>query len=116
MKYMLLIHSNPAAWEALPKDEADRVLADHFEMMDTLAKSGELIRVEGLANERRFVEIRNGSPVVTDGPFGEVKEQLAGIFTVDIENVDRAMEIAAPLAQHGIVEIRPVMEEAGMEM
>lgn len=117
MKYMLLIHSNPGTWESLPKDESDRVLSDHFTMIDELTKSGELLRpVEGLGDERTFVEIRDGAPVVTDGPFGEAKEQLAGIFAVDVDSLERAIEIARPLAQHAVVEIRPVMEDAGTEM
>ncbi len=117
MKYVLLIHSNPAAWEALPREEADRVLADHFKMIDELTASGEMLRpVDGLANDRTFVENRNGTAVLTDGPFGEVKEQLAGVFAVDVDSLDRALEIATPLAQHGIVEIRALMEDAGEEM
>lgn len=117
MKYMLLIHSNPAAWEALPKEESDRVLGDHFRMIDELTKSGELIRpVDGLSFDRTYVEMRDGAPVVTDGPFGEAKEQLAGIFSVDVDSLDRAIEIAGPLAQYAVVEIRPVMEDAGTEM
>jgi hypothetical protein len=116
MKYMLLIHTNPATWEALPKAEADRVLGDHYTRIDELRESGELIRVEGLANERTFLESRDGVPVVTDGPFGETKEQLAGLFTIDCESRERAIEIATPLAQHSVVEVRPVMEDAGTEM
>jgi hypothetical protein len=100
----------------LPQAEADRVVGDHNRLMQELAKSGELIRVQGLAHERTFVEFRNGVPAITDGPFGEVKEQLAGIFAVDVENLERALELARPLAQHGVVEIRAVMEAAGMEM
>jgi hypothetical protein len=117
VKYVLLIHSNPVAWEALPKDEADRVLSDHFRIIDELTASGEMLRpVDGLAHERVFVENRNGTAVLTDGPFGEVKEQLAGVFAVDVDGLDRAVEIATPLAQHGIVEVRALMEDAGEEM
>jgi len=117
VKYMLLIHSNPATWEALAKDEADRVLGDHFKMIDELTASGELIRpVDGLGNERTFIEVRDSVPVVTDGPFGEAKEQLAGIFSIDVDSLERAIEIARPLAQYAVVEVRPVMEDAGTEM
>jgi hypothetical protein len=115
MKYVLLIHTNPAAWDALPKEETDRVLGDHFAMIDELTKSGELIRVDGLANERTFVEFRGGAGVITDGPFGEVKEQLAGVFAVDCNDLERAIQIAGPISQHGVVEIRPLMDAAGGE-
>jgi hypothetical protein len=117
VKYVLLIHSNPTAWEGLPDDEVNRVLANHFRLIDELGASGELLRpVDGLARERVFVQNRNGSAVLTDGPFGEVKEQLAGIFAVDVEGLDRAVEIATPLAEYDVVEIRALMEDAGEEM
>jgi hypothetical protein len=117
VKYVLLIHSNPALWESLAPEEANRVLGDHFAMIEELTKSGELVGpVRGLANERTFVEIRNGVPAVTDGPFGEAKEQLAGVFELDVEGLDRAVQIAGPLAQYSVVEIRPLMEDAGTEM
>ena len=96
MKYVLLIHSDMALWRRLPKEEADRVLGNHYTLMDELKASGELIRVDGLSNERTFIEFRDGSPAVTDGPFGEVKEQLAGVFPVDVDSFERAKEIAGP--------------------
>jgi hypothetical protein len=117
VKYVILIHSNQAAWQALPRQESDRVLGDHFAMIDELTKSGELVSpVLGLASERTFIENRNGAPAITDGPFGEAKEQLAGVFQIDVDSRDRAIEIATPLAQYSVVELRPVMENAGTEM
>ena len=116
MKYMILIHSDMAFWETLPEAEANRVLGNHYKAIAETRESGELIRVEGLGNERTFIEFRDGTPAVTDGPFGEVKEQLAGLFLIDVDSLDRAKEIAGPLAEYGVVEIRPVMEDAGTEM
>ena len=46
----------------------------------------------------------------------EAKEQLAGVFVVDVAGIDRALEISRPLAQYSVVEVRPVMEDAGTEM
>ena len=80
MKYVMLIHSDMALWEQLPKEEADRVIGNHYKLIDEPKASGEMIRVDGLSNERTFIEFRDGTPAVTDGPFGEVKEQLAGVF------------------------------------
>jgi hypothetical protein len=116
VKYMILIHSDMQFWQTLPEEEANRVLGNHYKMIEDTKASGELIRVEGLGNERTFVEFRDGTPAVTDGPFGEVKEQLAGLFLVDVEGLDRAREIAGPLSEYGVVEIRPIMEDAGTEM
>jgi hypothetical protein len=116
VKYALLIHSDMAFWEALPKAEVDRVIGNHYKLMDELRESGELIRVDGLGNERTFIEFRDGTPAVTDGPFGEVKEQLAGLFVVDVDTLDRAKEVAGPISEYGVVEIRPIMEDAGTEL
>jgi len=113
VKYMILIHSNPNLWQSLPKEEVDRVLGEHYRLIDETKKSGELIRVEGLGWDQTFVQFQNGVPAVTDGPYSEVKELLAGIFAVDVESLARAVEIAGPISEYGWVEIRPVMEDAG---
>ena len=114
MKYMILIHSDMQFWqESLSEEEANRVLGNHYKVINETKASGELIRVEGLGTERTFIEFRNGTPAVTDGPFGEVKEQLAGLFLVDVASLERATEISGPIAEYGVVEIRPVMEDAG---
>ena len=118
MKYVVLIYSNPATWEALPPEEADRVIRDHFVVIDELTKSGELLSRFGLSDpsNTKTVRIQGGVPAVTDGPFGEAKEQLAGVFLVDCVSRERVLEFVSPLAQHGIVEVRPIMDEAGTEM
>ena len=118
MKYVVLIYSNPTTWEALPKEEADRVIAEHFVVIDELTRSGELLSQFGLSDPEntKTVRIHGGIPAVTDGPFGEAKEHLAGVFIVDCESVERVLEISGPLAQYGIVEVRPIMEEAGADM
>jgi hypothetical protein len=118
MKYVVLIYSNPATWQALPSDEVDRVIRDHFVVIDELTRSGELVSRFGLSDpmNTKTIRIPDGVPAVTDGPFGEAKEYLAGVFVVDCESIDRVIEFCGPLAQHGIVEVRPIMDEAGTEM
>jgi hypothetical protein len=58
----------------------------------------------------------NGVPAVTDGPFGESKEVLASLWEIDVESVERAIEIAGPLTRYSTVEVWPLMDAAGMEM
>ena len=62
------------------------------------------------------VRIRDGKRLVTDGPFAETHEQLGGYFLVDAQDLDEAIDIAAqnPGARKGTVEIRPVLELAGL--
>ena len=119
MKYVVLIYSNPATWENLPKEEADGKLAEHWDVIHELEKSGEMVSRFGLSDpgSTKTIRIEGGVPAVTDGPFGEAKEQLAGVFLVDSDSLERVVHYSGPLAQHSIVEVRPVMDEtAGEEM
>lgn len=118
MKYVVLIYSNPTTWETLPATERDRVMGIHNRLIKELTESGELLRVDGLArpNNTKTVRLHDGVPVVTDGPFGEAKEQLAGVWALDVESIERAIEISAPVAEYDIVEVRPLMDLAGLEM
>ena len=118
MKYVVLIYSNPATWETMPAAERDRVLGSHNKLVKELTESGELLRVDGLSppTNTKTVRLRDGVPVVTDGPFGEAKEQLAGLWAIDCDSVERAIEIGAPVAEYDTVEIRPLMDLSGLEM
>jgi hypothetical protein len=118
VKYVVLIYSNPATWEALPEAERNRVLGIHNAMLRTLTATGELIRVDGLPDpmNTKTIRLRDGAPVVTDGPFSEAKEQLAGVWAIDCDSIERAIEIGAPVAEYDVVEIRPLMDFSGMEM
>ena len=118
MKYVVLINSNPATWESMPAAERDRVLGIHNRLIDELTKSGEMLRVDGLGHpsNTKTVRVREGSQVVTDGPFSEAKEQLAGVWALDVDSIERAIEVSAPIAEYDTVEIRPLMDLSGLEM
>jgi hypothetical protein len=120
MKYMLLIYQNPESFEILSEAERDEMLRDVDAIVDELTKSGELVGGEGLAHpsNTRTVKVRDGAPVVTDGPYLESKEHLVGYCLFECDSVERATEIAArwPDARHWAVELRPVMTQGGTEM
>ena len=82
MKYVVLIYSNQATWRALPAEEANRVIKVHNDLIDELTASGEFLSIYRLADatNARTVALRDGVPVVTDGPFGESKEVLASLW------------------------------------
>jgi hypothetical protein len=100
---MLMMHAPRAGWETggiatWPMED----IRAHIGFMKTLAtelkEAGELVGAEGLASPEhaRIVRAgRNGAPEVTDGPFAEAKEFLAGYWIVDVESTDRAYAIAA---------------------
>ena len=102
MKYILLIYQNPATWETFSEEERNRVMAEVGEIMEELTQSGEWIGGEGLADpsNTKTVRVRDGVPAVTDGPFVESKEQLAGYCIVECETPERATEIARSLGDH----------------
>ena len=123
MKYMILIQSNPQfieRWQALPKEQRDRFGRDHLALTAELAESGELVASEGLADPAlaKRVTVAGGQTMISDGPFAEAKEHLAGFLLVDCDGEDRALEIAArvPDAVWGLVEVRPVLDLSGWDV
>jgi hypothetical protein len=120
VKYILLIYQNPATWEMLSEEERNRMIAEVDEIMEQLNKSGEWVGGEALADPStaKTVRVRDGVPAVTDGPFVESKEQLAGYCIVECGTPERAAEIADrwPDARYSAMEVRAIMEPGGEEM
>ena len=127
MKYVVLIHSNPQPWghptgdfvaehQALPPEQR-QAMNDAFDaVLNDLAERGELVGGEALADPHgaRLYRWAGGAPVVTDGPYAEAKEHLAGFFLIDVESPERAHEIAARFNGPGeTVELRPTMSGTG---
>ena len=125
MKYLLMIYSNPASWghpiflrtrEALEMSEDERaeMLGEFESLLREISESGELVGAQALADPitSRSVRVRDGEAVVTDGPFVEAKEHMAGYFIVDCATPDRVEQIAArfPDARFAGVEVRPLMD------
>jgi hypothetical protein len=116
VKYLIMIYSNPAsraAWAGFSAAEQAAGFAAHGALRDAMADAGELVMSEALEQPEtaRLVEVRGGRAQVTDGPFAEVKEHLAGFYLVDCDSFERAVELAAriPEAEHVTVEVRPVL-------
>lgn len=111
MKYLLLIYSDEAAWT----DETRQACyAKSTELTKELAAVGQFLGASPLqpVSTATSVRVRNGKPLVTDGPFAETHEQLGGYFLIEAANLDQALAIAAriPAASVGTVEVRPVVE------
>ena len=100
MKFLLAIYGNEEMWGSLSKEEFDALIAEHGAFEQEVRESGELVSVEGLSDavNARTVRVRDGVPVVTDGPYAETQEVLAGYWIVECDSFDRATEIAARLA------------------
>jgi len=121
VKYVALVYTNPGAFEALSEAERDELIRDADAYLKEFTESGELLN-GGVAladpSTGKTLRVRNGVPAVTDGPFAEAKEQLAGYYVLDCESLERAIEIVAhdPVARFWAVEVRPIMDTAGAEM
>jgi hypothetical protein len=131
VKYLLMIYSNPRTWghpiflravEALEMtdDERGAMVGEFESLLAEISDSGELMGAHALADPltSRAVRVRGGDRLVTDGPFVESKEQLAGYFVVDCATPERAEEIAArfPDARFAGVEVRPLMDGSAQDL
>ena len=130
MKYMLLVYASQQDYDGMAGKATEQPawsgaeLAAMGEFMESfskeLAESGELVDTRGLTApvHTRRLQTVNGVPVVTDGPFVEAKEYLAGYYLVDCETRERAIELAAmiPDAAFNAMEVRPVMFTGGADV
>lgn len=118
MKYLLLVHHNEEVFNKIPEDKRKKMLAESIELCHQLNGKGQYVHASPLQPEAtgKIVQVREGKNTVTDGPFIETKEQLAGYFLVKAENQQQAIEIAqrVPGARIGTVEVRPLIEIQGL--
>lgn len=120
MKFLLMIHVDPAASDALSEEERKAGYDAHDAFIALTENSGELVGFAALADpaSSATVRVRDGIPAVTSGPYVAAEEFLAGFCVVDCETVERAAELAAliPDARYAAVEVWPVMDSGGTEM
>jgi hypothetical protein len=114
MKYLCLIYLDENVLDAMPAGEMNTLNAKHLDLNDGLRASGHLIEAEALqpARASACVRIRQGKAHVTDGPFTETKELVAGFYLIEAEDLSEATAIAAriPSAHLGTVEVRPTRQ------
>lgn len=111
MKYLCLVYSDETQLHTLPDSPRD---AECLAYAETVRDSGQMIAAEALESVQTAttVRVRNGKTSMTDGPFAETKEQLAGFYLVEARDLNQALQLAAkiPAARVGSVEVRPVRE------
>ena len=107
MKYLCLVYLEGQRFNTVPDSEC-------FACGEGLRKSGVLLAAEPLhpVDTATTVRVRNGKVSVTDGPFAETKEQLAGFYLIEARDLNDAIQVAAkiPPAREGSIEVRPVRE------
>ena len=107
MKYLCLVYLEEQKLHAVADSEC-------MVCGEGLRKSGLLIAAEALepTTTATTVRVRNGKESITDGPFAETKEQLAGFYLIEAGDLNEAIQVAAkiPPAREGTVEVRPIRE------
>jgi hypothetical protein len=123
VKYVILVLSNPhfgERWEGLTEQQREDFGRGHLALTDELTASGELLVSEGLADPAlaKRIDTSGPQPAISDGPFAEAKEHLAGFYLVDCDSEQRALDIAArvPDAVWGLVEVRPVLDMSSWDI
>ena len=118
MKYLLMVHHNEDMFARMPEGTRKDMLAESIQLCHQLANKGQYIHASPLQPEATgaLVRVREGKGIVSDGPFMETKEQLAGYFLVEAQNQEAAIQIAkqVPGARIGTVEVRPVIAISGL--
>ncbi|WP_405578707.1 YciI family protein [Streptomyces sp. NBC_01190] len=105
MKYLLLICSDEAGYDATPEE------LDAEPWASEMDRRG--VRLMGSrtrdAADATTVRVRDGARLLTDGPYAETKEQMAGFDVIECADLDEAIEVAAkhPVARYGMIEVRP---------
>jgi hypothetical protein len=112
MQYILLIAYDETLDEALSPDEAEAQTAAYGVWVEQCAARGALRGGERLrpTSDATTVQVRDDEVVTTDGPFAETKEQIAGYFVIECDDLDQAVQAASmlPAAKTGSIEVRPI--------
>jgi len=110
MKYICMSYIGPINWETMSEGDRKASMEEFFAYDEELRKNGHLIGGEGLDTARNAATLRfqNGKVSVTDGPYIETKEQLAGFFVLEARDLNHAIQLMSkhPVIRGGPVEIR----------
>ena len=114
MRYLCLIHFDEQALASMPPAERNGLNAAHLDFNDELRRSGHFLIAEALdpPSTGSIVKVRNGKATVTDGPFAETKEMVAGFYVIEAADMKEATDIAArlPAAPYATIEVRPACQ------
>ncbi len=119
MKYLIMMYPNAQVLEALSEEERQAVFQGHGPFMDRIKESGEFVGTFALGapDQASVVRVRGGVPAVTDGPYLESKEFFGGAYLVEVENRERAHELAAMIPDAAVeglgVQVLPVVFSEG---
>jgi hypothetical protein len=117
MKYLCLGYHDEQQWATLSQEELAAIMRDTRAYEDSLRARGHVVNTVGLQPARHGATLRfseRGTPLVTDGPFAETKEQLGGIMVLEASDLNHAIQQMSSMPcmrMGGSLEIRPINEE-----
>lgn len=118
MKYICFSYLGPINWETMSESDRTTSMDEFFAYDEELRENGQMIGGEGLQNARNAATLRfhNGKVSVTDGPYAETKEQLAGFFIIEAKDLNHAIQLMSkhPAVRGGPIEIRPAADSSEM--
>jgi hypothetical protein len=113
MNYIALIYASEQVYGAMSQDELKADWQSYLDFSAEAEKRGALRGGDALqpVSTATTIRIRDGKQMITDGPFAETKEQLAGFFLLECNDLEEAIAIAAmiPGAKYGSIEVRPLI-------
>lgn len=110
-QYILFLHEAPAAGADISPEEMQRIIARYIAWREEVAARGHMVGGQKLRDgEGRVMRANNGKVSVTDGPFAEAKEVVAGFFHIQAESYEQAVDIArtCPHLDFGTIEVREI--------
>jgi hypothetical protein len=118
MRYALLIYSDQTPWLGMSEEEAAKARAESMPkwvaLFDELGKADPDTEGKELddVTTAKTVRVRDGEVLITDGPFAETREQIGGLFEMNLPDLDTALALAAmiPTAERCSIEVRPIVE------
>jgi hypothetical protein len=109
--YLLLLHEDPASFQAMSADEMQAIIKKYSAWKDQMQKAGKLTAGKKLQDgQGRVLSRKNGQPQISDGPYSESKEVVGGLFEIKADNYEQAVEIAlqCPHLDFGVIEVREI--------
>ena len=114
MKYLCLVYYDEKIINSMTSAEWESLNKECVACGESLRSSGHMIGGNALHSiaTATSLRVRDGKPIITDGPFAETKEQLAGFYMLDARDLNEALQLAAkiPPTRLGTIEVRPVRE------
>ena len=111
MRYLCLIYLDEQELATMPESQMSALNSRHLQFNDGLLAGGAFIEAEALepGTATTCVRVRHGKAEITDGPYAETKEQVAGFYLIEARDLDEALQIATriPSAPLGTIELRP---------